>query len=146
MFSERSEAQEPCKALLQDGLLQDGLIENSDYSGIAAERESKRPLTQVLREDYNFNAPAWHTRACDIDRNCQQVLCKMSVRVDNSTCCVLTDIRQQVHTEAQSWCAAIDPASPANTHESFSLEEMKDRYNKIREYCLKNLSWAVNQD
>lgn len=125
-------------------LLADGLVEHSDYSGISAEREAKRLLIQVLAEEHNFQVPHHVSKACDIDKDCQQVLVEASTVLDEGRSCVFTDIREQIHPEAQAFCS--DVIAKAQADVGVDPTCLESAYSKIFQYLLQNSSWAVNQD
>ena len=125
-------------------LLMHGVVEHSDYSGICAERESKRLLFQVLREQKRLDVAHVFTKSCDSDAQCQKVLLHMSAVLDGGASCVFTDIRQQVVEDAQNWCTAMTPGQEDDG--LYAREQVEGRYKEIQEYLLSNSSWVVDQD
>ena len=123
-------------------LLADGLIEHSDYSGVSAEREAKRLLIQVLAEDHHFKVSRYFIKACDIDEECQKVLVHTSDHLDEGRSCVFTDIREQIHPEAQAFCSDVI----AKAKEAGTEAEFLSAHSDILHYLLQNSSWIVNQD
>ena len=139
---------DPERAKCCANLLKDGVVESSDYSGIAAEFEAKRLILQVLREEKSICAEHFLTKTCDIDVHCQRALGHMSHMLHNAQTCVFADIREQIHVNAQRWCASMDPAFGGTGREldRLPLEELESRYTAIREFLAKNGKWAVDQD
>ena len=129
------EWEERCKSLLQRGV-----VEHSDYSGVFAERESKRLLFQALREEQSFFVPHMVTKTCDNDEVCQSVLIHASQVMDEQCSCVFTDIRSQIHPEAQEWCTAALP-NPTDP-----LQTCENAYTDIANFLLENSAWVVDQD
>ena len=125
-------------------LLQDGLIEHSDYSGVSAEREAKRLLFQVLEDNYSFPVPHYFLRACDIDSNCQDVLIQASDLLDGGRSCVFTDIRAQVHPEAQAFCE--DVLNKTNCAGGDDKEAAEAANQEIFDYLMQNGEKAVSED
>eukprot|EP00435_Cladocopium_sp_Y103_P047823 s241_g14.t1 len=125
-------------------LLQDGLIEHSDYSGVSAEREAKRLLFQVLEDNYNFPVSHCFLRACDIDSNCQDVLIQASDLLDGGRSCVFTDIRAQVHPEAQAHCE--DVLKTINSAAADDMEASQAANQEIFDYLMQNGEKAVSKD
>ena len=124
-------------------LLSQGLTDHSDYSGIAAEREAKRLLLQVLAEQYSVSVDCEYTKSCDIDPCCQQVLCHMSACLDNNASCVFSDIRDQIPEEGRAFCSELEP-NPGDTW--LSREEVEQHYGDIKAFLLKNSDWLVSED
>ncbi|CAE7251503.1 unnamed protein product [Symbiodinium sp. CCMP2456] len=124
-------------------LLSKGLTDHSDYSGIAAEREAKRLLLQVLAEQYCVSVDYEYKKSCDIDPCCQQVLCHMSACLDNNESCVFADIRDQIPEEGRTFCEELEP-SPTDTW--LSREDVEKHYGDIKAFLLKSSDWLVNED
>ena len=120
-------------------LLSKGVAEHSDYSGVCAERESKRLLCQALGEDFGIHVPHVVTKTCDIDRICQQVLVHLSESQDSRGSCVFSDIRTQIHPEAQAYCSQHLPNDRA------TKEQSEASFKLIWDYLMANASWAVSQ-
>ena len=120
-------------------LLAKGVAEHSDYSGVCAERECRRLLFQVLYQDFGVSFPQVVTRTCDIDKTCQEVLVHLSESQDSSRSCVFTDIRTQIHPEAQAFCSQLVP------DENASKEECEASFKSIWDYLMENADWAVTE-
>ena len=124
-----------CKALLSWGV-----VEHSDYSGVFAEREAKRLLFEALKDRCSVHVPHMVAKTCDSDLLCQDVLLHSSSIQDDSWSCVFTDIRSQIHRDAQEWCDAALP-----NHDD-PLETRQHAYDTIISWFLQNSNWAVDQD
>ncbi|CAE7548869.1 unnamed protein product [Symbiodinium natans] len=121
-------------------LLADGIVQHSDYSGIGAEREVKRLLLQVLREEHALEIPHMFTKSCDIDVHCQEVLKHASHILDKGSSCVFADIMHQLVPEAQNWCAQMIADMPER-----NLEEQCKINKEILEFLMQNM-WVVDKD
>ena len=67
----------------------------------------------------------------------------MSHMLHTAQTCVFADIREQIHVNAQCWCASMDPAFGGTGREldRLPLEELESRYTAIREFLAKKGKW-----
>ncbi|CAE7253113.1 unnamed protein product [Symbiodinium necroappetens] len=121
-------------------LLEHGIVHSSDYAGMLAEREGMRLLLQALHEEASCSGSYTFTRACDIDRDCQQLLLHSAQTQDQGQSCIFLDICQQIHPTAQAWCQACLPKAED------SSESCAAAYDSMDEFLRANGSWAVDQE
>ena len=120
-------------------LLEHGIVHSSDYAGMLAERAGMCLLLQALCEEAMCSVPYTFTRACDIDRDCQQLLLHSAQKQDQGQSCVFQDIREQIDPRGQAWCQAC-LSNPEDGPESCAAA-----YNSMDEFLEANGSWAVDQ-
>ena len=121
-------------------LLNHGVLEGSDYSGVFAEREAKRLLFGALGELYGFRVRHLVSRTCDLDQFSQAVLAQASSDLqDGGSSCVFTDIRKQVHIQAQGVLEALTPNG------EIAKEEGLAAYASTQSFLQENGKWAVEE-